>query len=279
MDVLLRPFQYDFFRNGLFVATISGALLGLVGVFVVLRSMSYIGHGLSHAIFGGYAVSGLLKINVLFGAGIWGFVSALMIGRIARKSKLGTDAIIGIVTTASFALGIVVLEVANGSPSKNFDAALFGSVYGVSAEQVVALVLVCGAVVIATFRFYRSLLFVTFDSDVAQVSGIRTAWFDAGIMAALAASVLVTMNVLGVTLIAATIVIPASVARLLTDSFARMLGLAVVIGAACGLLGMYASWFADVPSGPMITLVGAGAFVAAYVIAPRRRAGLSAHAH
>jgi ABC-type Mn2+/Zn2+ transport system permease subunit len=196
---LLRPFDYEFFRKGLFVATLAGALLGLVGVFVVLRSMSYIGHGLSHAIFGGYAVSGLIGVNVLLGAGVWGFLSAALIGRVARRTAIGTDAVIGVVTTASFALGIVLLEAGGGSPAQNFDAALFGSVYGVSGQQIVGLLVVSAAVVVAVYRWYRTLLFVTFDPVVASASGVRVPWFDAGMMAALAASVLVTMNVLGVT--------------------------------------------------------------------------------
>jgi ABC-type Mn2+/Zn2+ transport system permease subunit len=82
---VLTPFEFEFFRNGIIVATISGALCGLVGCYVVLRNMSYIGHGLSHAIFGGYAVAGLIGVNVFLGAGVWGVVAALMVGGIVRR--------------------------------------------------------------------------------------------------------------------------------------------------------------------------------------------------
>ncbi|MGD9793685.1 MAG: metal ABC transporter permease, partial [Acidimicrobiia bacterium] len=92
MHELLRPFEFEFFRNGLLVATLAGALCGLVGVYVVLRGMSYIGHGLSHAIFGGFAASSLLGVNYLLGAGTWGLASALAIGAVTRRRPIGSDA-------------------------------------------------------------------------------------------------------------------------------------------------------------------------------------------
>ena len=108
IDQLLRPFGYEFFRNGLIVATLAGTLCGIVGVYVVLKGMSYIGHGLSHSIFGGFAASSLLGINFVFGAGVWGIASALLINGVARRRNVGADAAIGVITTASFALGLAL---------------------------------------------------------------------------------------------------------------------------------------------------------------------------
>ena len=107
---LTTPFRYQFFNNGIIVATIAGALCGLLGVFVVLRGMSYIGHGLSHAVFGGAAASAVMNINYFVGAGVWGIASGVIIGRIARRRLIGADAAIGVVTTASFALGLALLN-------------------------------------------------------------------------------------------------------------------------------------------------------------------------
>ncbi len=133
---LLDPFAYTFFVKGIVVATISGALLGLIGVYIVLRGMSYIGHGLSHAIFGGFAASQLIASSwYMLGAGVWGVGSALAINSVARKHRIGSDAAIGVVTTASFALGVALLaRFGNRGPS--FDAALFGSILGISQGQV-----------------------------------------------------------------------------------------------------------------------------------------------
>ncbi|MGA1148862.1 MAG: metal ABC transporter permease, partial [Ilumatobacteraceae bacterium] len=135
---LLAPYDFAFFQRGMIAATLAGALCGILGVFVVLRGMSYIGHGLSHAVFGGAAASAVMSINFFVGAGVWGIVSGVLIGRIARKKILGADAAIGIVTTASFAGGIALLN-RYGQARKSIEAVLFGSVLGVSWVDIAAI--------------------------------------------------------------------------------------------------------------------------------------------
>ncbi len=281
MNELLRPFEFEFFRNGLIVATIAGALCGLVGVYVVLKGMSYIGHGLSHAIFGGFAASALLGVNFILGAGVWGMASALMINGVTRRRVIGADAAIGVITTASFALGLALFAIF-GRRGQSFDSALFGSILGVSPEDVWAITAV-GLLVVATIFFaYRQLLFTTFDPEVAEASGINTARIDALLMFLLALTFLATMQILGVTLIAATLVIPATVARMLTNSFSKMLFLATGIGAATGFIGMNLSYHLNVQSGPTIVLVGATAFAAVFFVTGtrglKRVAGFDEHA-
>lgn len=264
MEELLRPFEFEFFVNGLVVATLSGALCGLIGVYVVLKGMSYIGHGLSHAIFGGFAASALLGVNFFLGAGAWGFASAMMINGVTRRRRaIGSDAAIGVITTASFAIGVALIKL-YGSGGKNPDALLFGQILGVSDSDVLALAGVTVAVFLIVFFCYRPLLFSTFDPEVAEASGVPTARVDALLTLGLAAAILTTMTVLGVTLVAATLVIPAVVARMLTDSFARMLILATVIGTLCGFVGMNLSYHLDIPSGPMIVLTGSALFAAVF---------------
>ena len=275
IDELLRPFDFQFFVNGLAVATLAGALCGLVGVYVVLKGMSYIGHGLSHAIFGGFAASTLLGVNFVLGAGAWGIASALMINGVTRRRVIGADAAIGVITTASFALGLALVALF-GTTSQSFDAALFGSILGVATTDVVVVAAVLALAVAVVAARYRALLFTTFDPEVADASGVRTARIDALLMVALALSILATMQVLGVTLIAATLVIPPTVARMLTNSFARMLALSTAIGASCGFVGMNLSYHLDVQSGPTIVLVGASLFAIVFAATGargRRRAG------
>ena len=269
MHELLQPFQFEFFRNGVIVATLAGALCGLVGVYVVLKGMSYIGHGLSHAIFGGFAASTLLGVNFFLGAGIWGVASALMINGVTRRRIIGADAAIGVITTASFALGLALFA-AFGRRGRSFEAALFGSILGVGAADVWVVVLVTLGAALTVFFGYRKLLFTTFDPEVAEASGVHTARVDAVLMVVLAGSILATMQVLGVTLIAATLVIPATVARMLTNSFSRMLLLATAIGALSGFVGMNLSYQLDVQSGPTIVLVGAALFAVVFALTGAR---------
>ena len=269
MSRLLDPLTLDFFRNGMIVAMIAGALCGMIGVYVVLRGMSYIGHGLSHAIFGGAVISAVAKINFTIGAAVWGFLSALAINRVARRRTIGADAAIGVITTASFAVGIAIIS-RTSSLRRNFDSALFGNVLGVTIVDVVVVALVLAVAVAMVVTLYRPLLFLTFDPEVAEASGVRTGAIDAAFSLVLAATIVATMNVLGVLLIAAALVIPPVVARMLTNSFRTMLVLSTAIGAAGGLIGMYVSYFVDIASGPAIVIVESATFVVVYATSGAR---------
>ena len=277
MSTLLEPFQYEFFVRAMIVATLAGGLCGLVGVYVVLRGMSYIGHGLSHAIFGGAVASFVTQINFYVGAGIWGLVSALLINKVARRRTIGADAAIGVVTTASFAVGLALISRFGGF-TRNFEAALFGNVLGVGPEDVWVVAAVAAFAAAVIFFQYRQLLFATFDPEVAEVSGVRTGRTDMLLALTLAATITATMTVLGVTLIAAVLVIPAVIARLLTDSFARMLWISVAVGTVSGFVGVYLSYHLNISSGASVVLVGAAIFVAAFVVSGVRRRELPARA-
>src|SRR5574341_1102891 len=193
MDVLLQPFQFEFFRNGTIAAILVGGLCGLLGVYIVLRGMSYIGHGLSHAIFGGAVVTYVMAWNFYIGAGLWGFLAAVLINQTVRRTRIFADAAIGVVTTASFAIGVALISRYRHF-TRSFDAALFGNILGVTVQDVVV--------------------------------------------------------------VAAALVIPAITARLLTDSFNRMIVLSTLIGMLTNLLGMYLSYYIDVASGATIVQIG-----------------------
>ncbi len=280
-ETLLDPFGYEFFVKGLVAAVLAGALCGLIGVFVTLRGMSYIGHGLSHAIFGGYAAAPLIGLPIVLGAGLWGLASALAINAVARSRRIGADAAIGVVTTASFALGVALLT-RFGNTGPSFDALLFGSINGVASFD---LLLLGAALAFAVTVFtvgYRSFLFSSFDPEVAAVSGVRLRTTESMLMVVLSLSILATLQIIGVTLVAATLVIPAVVARMASDSFSRMLWISTTLGSGAGAVGMYLSWQLEIPSGTTIVLVNALAFVVVLAVtggrALRRAAGLDDHA-
>ena len=266
---ILAPYDFAFFQRGMVAATLAGALCGVLGVFVVLRGMSYIGHGLSHAVFGGAAASAVMSINFFVGAGIWGIVSGVLIGRIARQKILGADAAIGIVTTASFAGGIALLN-RYGQARKSIEAVLFGSVLGVSWVDIIAITSVAVAVFLVVLLAYRKLLYATFDPQVAAVSGERVAFIEVMLMVMLSVTILVTMRVIGTLLISALLVIPAATARMITNSFARMLMLSPVFGAVSCLVGMNLSYHLDTSAGATVILVSAAGFTATYLLAGRR---------
>jgi manganese/iron transport system permease protein/iron/zinc/copper transport system permease protein len=280
MDTLREPFAYDFFVNAIVVATLAGALCGLIGVYVVLRGMSYIGHGLSHAVFGGAAVSFALEANVYLGAGVVGLASAVLILLVARRRSIGADAAIGVITNAGFAVGLVIVSLVGFV--RNFEALLFGNVLGVTSTDVVIVAAVAVVTAVVVFTQYRRLLFATFDPEVAEVSGVSTVRMDVVLALLLTALITVGMNVLGVTLIAAMLVIPPVIGRLLTDSFHRMLWISVGVGAFCGFVGVYLSYYLDWASGPAVVLTASALFVVAFAWSSIRRrrlpeAALDAH--
>jgi ABC-type Mn2+/Zn2+ transport system permease subunit len=280
---MFEPFQYEFFVRGMMAATLVGSLCGLIGVYIVLRRMAYIGHGLSHAVFGGAVISYVMSLNFFVGGSIWGFLSALLITLTTRKRKIGTDAAIGIITTASFALGVALISRFK-TFTRDFEAALFGNILAVSQGDLLAIIAVAAFTAMVLFLGYKLFLFATFDPDVAKFYGVPTGWVDAMFSLVLAATIVVSMQVLGVTLIAAAIVIPPIVARLLTDSFKNMILLSTGIGAFCGLGGIYLSFYVDVSSGASVVLFSALLFVLALVynnfktrmsLAPRRASGVA----
>lgn len=260
MALLAEPLRYGFFVHGLIVAVLVSGLCGFLGVYVVQRRMSYIGHGLSHAIFGGAVVSTVLHLNFYVGAGVWGFLAVILIDKLAAKREVNADAAIGIITTASFAIGVALMSRMRWF-MRDFEAALFGNVLGVARSDLLHI----GAVTIVTgitiAFLYKPLLFSTFDEEVAQASGIPTRRIRLVFSCLLALAILASVQVLGVTLTAAAIVIPATTARLLTSSFPLMLGLAALLGGLTACAGMYLSYYLDIASGASIVLVSTALFM------------------
>ena len=273
MSLVSEPLAFEFFRQGLAASLLVGALCGMLGVYIVLRRMSYIGHGLSHAVFGGAVVGYVASINFYVAAGVWGFVSALLINATARRRRIGADAAIGIVTTASFAIGVALIS-RTRSFTRNFEAALFGNILGVTLVDLAVVAAVTLGVALFIVLFYKRLLFMTFDPEVAPIYGVNVGLVDTLFALAMAATIVASINVVGVTLIAATLVIPATTARLLTDSFGRMIVTSSVIGLVAGGVGMFASYWLDISSGATIVLLEAAGFVLALLATTVLRQGV-----
>ena len=280
MNDVLHPFTYEFFRQAFAVSVLAGALCALVGTFIVVRGMAYLGHGLSHAVFGGFAVSALAGVNVVAGAAVWGIAVALLIGRVSRRRVVTTDASIGVLTLASFALGLALLQW-HPTDTVNPDTALFGDVLGVSRTDLLGVAVVTVVAVVLVISRYRTFVAVSFDPEVAAVGGLHVRRVDAVLLAMLAVAVLAAMNVMGATLVAAGVVVPPATARLLTHRFSRMLWLSTLFGALGGAIGMVASYHLDIASGPVIVLTESLGFAVAYGVSslraiPRRRVPASA---
>jgi len=266
----LAPFEYEFFRNGFIAAVLVGALCGFIGVYVVLRRMSYIGHGLSHAIFGGAVLSYVVNINFFVGAGLWALFAGFLIHLISHRRWVGADAAIGVVTTSSFALGVAIISTYR-TFTRNIEAALFGNILGITQKDLWIVALITLLVFCALFTIRRQLLFATFDPEVASAYGVSTGKIDLIFITLLAITVLASTQILGVTLVAAAMVIPPVIARYLTNRFQRLLILSPLIGVLCGATGMYLSFYLDISSAATIVLTSAGLFIALEIFVWLRR--------
>ena len=277
-QLILEPLRYEFFRNALMAAVMVGILSGIMGVFIVLRGLSYIGHGLSHAAFGGAVAGYLLRVNFYVAATISALLAALLIQRISDGKRVRGDAAIGIVTNAAFAIGVALISLRHRF-ERSFEAALFGNILGVAQSDLVViffvLMLCTGAVAI----FYRDLLFAAFDDETASVSGIATKRLWAGFSFLLALAIIASMNIVGVTMISAALVMPAATSRMLTDSFHRMALLSPAIGAITSVVGLFLSYHLNVASGATIVLFGALLFGAAWFVRGVQLRLAERHAH
>lgn len=260
MSEFLQPFHYEFFRNGMIGAVIVGALCGFIGVYVILRRMSYIGHGLAHGLFGGAVLSTIVGVNFFLGAGVWALFNACLIHLISHRRLVGADAAIGVVTTSSFALGVAIIST-HRRFTRDFEAALFGNLLGITPADLWTIALISLGVFLTLVVIRHRLLFTTFDPEVAPVYGISRAKTDLLFVLLLAVTILASTQILGVTLVSAAIVIPPVIARYLSQRFQTLLVLSPVIGAVCGAAGMYMSFYFDISSAAMIVLTFAAVFL------------------
>jgi ABC-type Mn2+/Zn2+ transport system permease subunit len=275
----LVPFEYEFFRNGFIAAVVIGALCGFIGVYVVLRRMSYIGHGLSHAIFGGAVLSYVWNVNFFVGGGLWALLAGVLIHWISHRRWVGADAAIGVVTTSSFALGVAIIST-HRSFTRNIEAALFGNILGITNTDVWIVVLTSLVVFAALFAIRRPLLFATFDPEVAAAYGVSTGKIDLLFILLLAITVLASTQILGVTLVAAAMIIPPVIARYLTQRFQALLIVSPLLGAFCGAAGMFLSFHFDVSSAATIVLTSAALFIAVeFALFARGKKSAPIHEH
>jgi ABC-type Mn2+/Zn2+ transport system permease subunit len=268
MKLLFDPFTYDFFGRAMFAAVLVGAITGSLGPFVVVRRMAYIGQGLSQSVLGGVGVA------LVYGAGLYsGAVAATAAATIAifviRRRGIPVDTAIGIVASTMFALGVAVIS-SNRDRSLNIANLLFGNILGVGNKDLLLVVGVTIVVAVTLFVGYKPLLAATHNPAVAAAHGVRVGVVEVAFNALLSLAVITALQVLGVLLVAATLLLPAATASLAYGSFGRLMVTSVGIGVMSAIVGLYVSYYHDVASGPAIVLTGAAAFGVLALSLPNR---------
>ncbi|WP_229072018.1 anchored repeat-type ABC transporter permease subunit [Actinoplanes sp. DH11] len=257
-----------FLPKALTIAVLSAIMCGVVGCYVVLRGMAFIGDAVAHAVFPGLAIAFLFSGSLVLGGTIAGIVTALLVTVFAQNRRLKEDSVIGIFFVAAFALGIVIISRAPGYAG-SLQQFLFGSITGIPDRDLYVVGGTTIAVLLTVFLLHKEFVAVTLDREMARALGLRVFWLDLMLYVLVTLAVVMAVQTIGNILVLALLVTPAATARLLTDRLPAMMALAPAIGAGCALIGLYLSWSWDLPVGGTIVLTLTGAFLLAHLLAPR----------
>ena len=267
IDFLVAPFEFGFMQRAFVRGVLVGVICALVGTYVVLRGLAFVGDALAHAAFPGVVIAYLLKGNIYVGATIFALATALAIGLVSRRGRVSYDTAIGILFAGAFALGVLLMSTIHGYTVDLFSF-LFGNVLGISTPDLL-LVGILGAVVVLTIiLFYKELLLLSFDPTVAEAMGYPVQALNYLLLGLIALTIVISIQAVGIILVVALLVTPSATAYLLTERFFRMMILGVVLAALAAVIGLYLSYYLNVASGAAIVLVSTCLFF--LVLASRR---------
>ncbi|WP_210648963.1 anchored repeat-type ABC transporter permease subunit [Nocardioides sp. SYSU D00065] len=265
---LVNP-DLAFLPKALAVAVMSSLVCGVVGCYVVLRGMAFIGDAVAHAVFPGLAVAFVVSGNLVVGGTVAGIITAVLVALFSQNRRLKEDSVIGVFFAASFALGIVIIAQAPGYAG-SLQQFLFGSIVGIPTSDLYV-VGVTGLVVLAAlFALHKELVTISLDRESARALGVPVFWLDLVLYVLITLAVVMSVQTIGNILVLALLVTPAATARLLTDRLGVMMALAPAVGGFSALAGVYVSWSWDLPTGGTIVLVLTAAFLGAFFLSPRQ---------
>ena len=264
---LLNP-GLRFLPKALIIAIMSSVVCGVIGTYVVLRGMAFIGDAVAHAVFPGLAVAFVFQGNLVLGGAVAGVLTAVGVAVFSQNRRIKEDSIIGVFFVAAFALGIVIISTAPGY-SGSLQQFLFGSITGIPDEDLYTVAITGLVLLIALFVFHKEFVAVTLDREIARATGIPVVALDLLLYVMVAIAIVISIQTIGNILVLALLITPAAAARLLTDRLGTMMLLGPVIGGLSALIGMYLSWSLDLPVGGTIVLVATVVFLLAWCFAPR----------
>lgn len=255
----MEPLSFGFMQRGLLASVLVAIICGVLGSFVVLKGLAFIGDALAHASFGGVALAFVLGANIYLGAFVFALATALGIGAISQRGRVSADTAIGVLFSGTFALGILIISRVETYTTDLFGY-LFGDVLSITGRDLVTIT-VSGLVVLALVAaFYRRLLFVAFDPTVAAASGVPARGLEYLLLALLGVTIVTAIQAVGIVLVVALLVTPAATASLIARRFHHMILVSVLVGCLSALLGIYVSYYLDVASGAAIILVATALF-------------------
>ncbi|MCJ2543813.1 metal ABC transporter permease [Thermostichus vulcanus] len=262
---LMDPLRFAFMQRSLLVAVAVGILCAVVGSYLLVQSMALLGDAISHSLLPGLALAYMFGLNLFVGAFVAGVLSALLIQWIRSASPIKADAAMGIVFSAFFALGIVLITLIQRRARIDLNHFLFGNILGVSAADVLTVVAIALLVLALVALFFKELTFYSFDPLGAKAAGLPTAQLGWGLMVLTSLTLVASMKAVGVLLVLAMLITPAATAYLLVPQLQQVMLLGSLFGVSASLIGMYASYYLNIASGPAIVLVASFWFGLAFL--------------
>ena len=263
IDILLEPFKYDFMIRSLITAIASGAMLSILGPFAINRNMGFMADAMAHATLPIIAVGVFLGFSISELGVPAAILIAIFLGLIIKNTNVGEDTAIGIIFSSFFALGFVLISLLN--VTVNLEDLLFGQILAVNTSDVYIVIFLLIVVSLSVLLFFKQLLFYSFDPSGAEVKGLNTTFLNYLFLILLSIAIVGSLQTVGIILVLSMLIIPAAAAKLVTNTFVSSIRISILFGVFSSVVGLYLSYFLNLPSGPSMSLVATSIFVLAYL--------------
>jgi manganese/iron transport system permease protein len=268
IELLTGPWELVFMQRAFVVGIVAAVMCGVVGSYVVLRGMAFIGDAVSHSVFPGVAVSYVVGGDLVLGGAVAGVATALIIAAVSQSHRLSQDSVIGVFFAFAFGLGIVLVSTQK-SYTGDLSSFLFGQVLGISNQDTIIVTVVAVILIGAALLLRRPFTTVSLDRETARAAGLPVFLLEIGMYVLVTIAIVMSVQAVGNILVLGLLITPAAAARLLTDRFGAMMVIAAAIGCFSAVLGLYLSYYLNLAAGGLIVVVLTGVFVLAGLLSPR----------
>ena len=269
IDLIIEPMQFGFMQRALLVSALAATACGIVGTFVVLRGMAFLGDAIAHSSLTGMAAAFLFGANIFLGALCWAVPASLVISALSRRSGVRIDAIIGVVFAGGFAVGVIIIN-SLASYAGDLLGILFGNVLGASWIDVLTVGVLALGVTGVVGAFYKELVFTTYDSEVAEAAGVPVRFLEYLLPLLVALTTVAAIKTVGNVMVMSLLVVPSVTGTLLAQRLLSIMVASVVCALVAVIVGLYCSYYFDLPTGPTIVVVSVGLLLLIVALSPRR---------
>lgn len=269
LDFLIEPMQFGFMQRALLVSALAATACGVVGTFVVLRGLAFLGDAIAHSALTGMGIAFVFGGNIFLGALLWAVPASLVISALSRRSGVRVDAIIGVMFAGGFAVGVIIINsLENRAP--DLLGILFGNVLGASWGDALIIGLLAAGVVTIVRAFYKELVFTTYDTAVAEASGVPVRLLEYMLPMLVALTTVAAIKTVGNVMVMSLLVVPSVTGTMLARRLFTIMLSSVVVALIAVVVGLYLSFYFDLPTGPTIVVVSVGLLLLVILVSPRR---------